>query len=30
MHELGKVMDGDIDPVIEALRIADVEDRLGE
>lgn len=30
MHELGKVMDGDIEPVIEALRIADVEDRLGE
>ena len=30
MHELGKVMDGDIDPVIEALRIADVEERLGE
>jgi peptide chain release factor 1 len=30
MHELGKVMDGDIEPVIEALKIADVEDRLGE
>jgi peptide chain release factor 1 len=30
MHELGKVMDGDIEPVIEALRLADVEERLGE
>ena len=30
MHELSKVMDGDIEPVIEALKIADVEDRLGE
>jgi peptide chain release factor 1 len=30
MHELAKVLDGDIEPVIEALRGADVEDRLGE
>ena len=30
MHELGKVLDGDIEPVVEALKIADVEDRLGE
>ena len=30
MHELSKVLDGDIEPVIEALRGADVEDRLGE
>jgi peptide chain release factor 1 len=30
MHELTKVLDGEIDPLIEALRGADVEDRLGE
>lgn len=30
MHELAKVLDGEIEPVIEALRGADVEDRLGE
>jgi peptide chain release factor 1 len=30
MHELTKVLDGEIEPVIEALRSADVEDRLGE
>jgi peptide chain release factor 1 len=30
MHELANVMDGDIEPVVDALRIADVEDRLGE
>jgi peptide chain release factor 1 len=30
MHELGKVLDGDIEPVVDALRTADVEDRLGE
>ncbi len=30
MHELTKVLGGDIEPVIEALRTADVEDRLGE
>ncbi len=30
MHELAKVLDGEIEPVIEALRSADVEDRLGE
>ena len=30
MHELSRVMDGEIEPVIEALKMADVEDRLGE
>jgi peptide chain release factor 1 len=30
MHELAKVLDGEIDPLIEALKIADVEDRFGE
>jgi len=30
MHELSKVLDGEIAPVIEALRGADAEDRLGE
>jgi peptide chain release factor 1 len=30
MHELTRVLDGEIDAVIEALRGADVEDRLGE
>ena len=30
MHELSKVMDGEIDPLVEALRNADAEDRLGE
>jgi peptide chain release factor 1 len=30
MHELTKVMSGEIDPLIEALRNADAEDRLGE
>src|SRR5688572_12491647 len=30
MHELTKVLDGDIEPVIDALRHADVEERLGE
>ena len=30
MHELTKVLDGDIEPVIDALRGADVEERLGE
>jgi peptide chain release factor 1 len=30
MHELSKVMSGEIDPLIEALRNADAEDRLGE
>jgi len=30
MHELTKVMGGEIDPLIEALRNADAEDRLGE
>ena len=30
MHELGKVMDGDIQPVVEALKLADVAEQLGE
>jgi peptide chain release factor 1 len=30
MHELTKVLDGEIEPVIDALRLADVEERLGE
>jgi peptide chain release factor 1 len=30
MHELQRVLGGEIDPLIEALRIADVEERLGE
>jgi len=30
MHELTNVLDGEIDALIEALRGADVEDRLGE
>ncbi|HXG71622.1 MAG TPA: peptide chain release factor 1 [Gemmatimonadaceae bacterium] len=30
MHELTKVLDGQIDPLIEALKIADIEERLGE
>lgn len=30
MHELTHVLDGDIDPVVEALKHADVEDRLSE
>ena len=30
MHELTKFLDGDIEPVVDALRHADVEDRLGE
>ncbi|MGH9424204.1 MAG: peptide chain release factor 1, partial [Thermoanaerobaculia bacterium] len=30
MHELTKVLDGEIESVVEALRGADVEDRLGE
>jgi len=30
MHELTQVLDGDIEPVIEALKGADVEDQLGE
>ncbi len=30
MHELSKVMGGEIDPLIEALKNADAEDRLGE
>ena len=28
-HDLSGAMDGHIDPVIEALRLADVEDLLG-
>lgn len=30
MHELSKVMGGEIDPLIDALRNADAEDRLGD
>jgi peptide chain release factor 1 len=30
MHDLSNVMNGEIDPLIEALRNADAEDRLGE
>ena len=30
MHELSKVMDGEIDPLVEAIRNADAEERLGE
>ena len=30
MHELTKVLEADLEPVIEALRGADVEERLGE
>jgi len=30
MHELSKVMDVEIDPLVEALKNADAEDRLGE
>jgi len=30
MHELGNVLEGDIEPLVDALRIADVEERLGE
>jgi len=30
MHELGKVMEGDIEPVVDALKLADVEEQLGE
>jgi peptide chain release factor 1 len=30
MHELSGVMDGEIDPLIEALKNADAEDRLGD
>ncbi len=30
LHELTKVLNGEIDPFIEALKVADVEERLGE
>jgi peptide chain release factor 1 len=30
MHDLDAVMNGEIDPLIEHLRNADAEDRLGE
>jgi len=30
MHELQRVMDGGIEPIIDALRLADVEERLSE
>src|SRR5215217_6696480 len=29
MHEITRVLDGDIEPLIDALQIADVEERLG-
>ena len=29
MHELTRVLDGDIDPLLDALSLADVEERLG-
>ena len=30
LHELTKVLDGNIDPFVEALKVADVEEKLGE
>jgi len=30
LHELNKVVDGDIEPFIDALKVADVEEKLGE
>jgi len=30
LHELTRVLDGAIDPFIEALKVADVEEKLGE
>ena len=30
LHELTKVLNGEIDPFIEALKVADIEERLGE
>ena len=30
LHELTKVLDGDIEPFIDALKVADVEEKLGE
>src|SRR5882672_1770840 len=30
LHELTKVLDGDIDQFVEALKVADVEEKLGE
>jgi peptide chain release factor 1 len=30
LHELTRVLNGEIDPFIEALKVADVEERLGE
>ena len=29
LHDLDRVLDGEIDPLLDALRVADVEDRLG-
>ncbi|HEX5831263.1 MAG TPA: peptide chain release factor 1 [Gemmatimonadaceae bacterium] len=29
LHEIGRVLDGDIGPLVEALALADVEERLG-
>ena len=30
MHDLTRVLDGEIQPLIDALRVADVEERLDE
>ncbi len=30
LHELTKVLSGDIDPFIDALKVADIEEKLGE
>jgi peptide chain release factor 1 len=30
LHELTKVLDGDIDAFVEALKVADVEEKLGD
>jgi peptide chain release factor 1 len=30
LHELTKVLDGDIDQFVEALKVADVEEKLGD
>ena len=30
LHDIGRVMDGDIGALVEALRLADAEERYGE
>jgi peptide chain release factor 1 len=30
LHELTNVLNGDIEPFIDALKVADVEERLGD